>query len=769
MTSVQAGLVLQHVRRHCGTAHPAGPPDAQLLERFVRQHDEAAFSALLQRHGPMVLNVCRAVLRHEQDAEDAFQATFLVLARKADTIARPEAVAGWLHEVAHRAAVKAQADAARRRTQERKAAPMNVADPTLDMTLRDLCGVLHEELRRLPERYRLPLVLCYLEGLSHEEAAAGLGWSKGAFRGRLDRGRERLRRRLAARGVALSALLGAVAPRAEALVVSTGFSARATAVAEGVIRAMFTNKCKVVAGVLLAAALAAAAGVLAHQALASGEPPAERPKPKEKARAAVAEGKGDTVLVTGRVVDPAGKPVAGAKVYYSRSTLLLRDPPPPPPAPATADARGQFRFRISRTGYLAEYEKAYWLQGAVIGVSPGYGPAWVGRDNAEKLSDVTLKLVKDVPIEGRVLDLEGKPIAGVSVRVRGFHLREDDKMNAWLENLQAGKEIHGPHFSLSWLDPAHLGLARPVLTGGNGKFRLTGVGANRVVTLRFEGPTIATGEVYVITRPFPRIVVPRQKNRPDLGNYVYHGPTFDYVAAPTVPLAGTVRASDTGKPLAGVTIQTRLYAAYGYVDRDHYVRTTTDSQGRYRLVGLPKAGHYLAALAASGQPYLPSGKTTAAGFGLDAVTVPFELKRGVVIRGRVTSRQTQQPVPAEVEYLAFADNPHLEGSGVRGFTPIRTRTAADGSFTLVGLPGRGLLAVKALYGDKDRYVLAAGAERIKGLEKGSFRTHMGPVFARAYNTLVEVNPGREVRSIRQDVALEPGKKEGGGVRSKGPG
>src|SRR5262249_4134306 len=154
-------------------------------------------------------------------------------------------------------------DAARRRGQERKVLPMAPADPTLDMTLRGLRRVLHEELRRLPEKYRLPLVLCYLEGRSQEEAAGQLRWSKGTFRGRLDRGRGPLRRRLAARGVALSALLcaTAVAPKAaaEALVeaavraavpsagdgaASGALSAKVSALAEGVTRAMCTSKLK---------------------------------------------------------------------------------------------------------------------------------------------------------------------------------------------------------------------------------------------------------------------------------------------------------------------------------------------------------------------------------------------------------------------------------------------------------------------------------------------------------------------------------------------
>jgi hypothetical protein len=138
MTSAQTGFVLQHIRRLASTRPAVRPPDAQLLERFIGHRDEAAFAALVRRHGPMVLNVCRSILRHEQDAEDAFQAVFLVLARKAQTIRQGHAVASWLYEVSYHVALKAQADMARRRAQERRVAPLAPVDPILDMTLRDL-------------------------------------------------------------------------------------------------------------------------------------------------------------------------------------------------------------------------------------------------------------------------------------------------------------------------------------------------------------------------------------------------------------------------------------------------------------------------------------------------------------------------------------------------------------------------------------------------------------------------------------------------------
>jgi RNA polymerase sigma factor (sigma-70 family) len=179
--------------------------DALLLARFASQQDKDAFADLVKRHGPMVLAVCRRVLRSPHDAEDAFQATFLVLVRKAASIAQPELLGNWLYGVAYRVAAKARANAARRTEHERRAPVMPLEDPLRDVTGRELRSVLDAEMSRLPEKYRAPLVLCYLEGRTNEEAARLLGWPTGSISGRLARARELLRKRLLHRGLVLSA------------------------------------------------------------------------------------------------------------------------------------------------------------------------------------------------------------------------------------------------------------------------------------------------------------------------------------------------------------------------------------------------------------------------------------------------------------------------------------------------------------------------------------------------------------------------------------
>jgi RNA polymerase sigma factor (sigma-70 family) len=267
--------MMRFLRRLTGTLQAGDRDDRHLLERFVTTHDQAAFTALVERHGPMVHGVCRRVLRDDHAAEDAFQATFLVLVHKARSIGRPELLGNWLYGVAYRTAVRARDAAARRRTRERQVADMADDDPQVEALWRDLRAVLDEELDRLAQVYRVPLVLFYLEGKSTEEVARLLGCPKGTVLSRLARGRDRLRDRLVRRGVTLSvwtlalvlaekaapvavpAVLVEGAIKAAALTaagtVATGaIPATVAALTKGVLQSMFLSKLKVAALVLLA-------------------------------------------------------------------------------------------------------------------------------------------------------------------------------------------------------------------------------------------------------------------------------------------------------------------------------------------------------------------------------------------------------------------------------------------------------------------------------------------------------------------------------------
>lgn len=260
--------------------------DAVLLQRFTSQGDEAAFTALLARHGPMVMGVCRRILRDSHDAEDAFQATFLVLARKAGTLRRPEGLASWLYGTARHLASTARRAESRRHQREAcclmSAASAPQGDLLDDLSARELLLALDEELGRLPEAYRLPLILCHLEGRTHEEAGRLLGWTAGSVKGRLERGRKQLHARLSRRGLALGAGLLAMesmtsatvsaalrqATAQRALTFAAGsaesISANVLALAETGLTSMTMTKAKLGLILLLALGFAGGAGLLAY-------------------------------------------------------------------------------------------------------------------------------------------------------------------------------------------------------------------------------------------------------------------------------------------------------------------------------------------------------------------------------------------------------------------------------------------------------------------------------------------------------------------------
>ncbi len=302
-TTGQLDLLLSQVNDLLAVRPAGDATDGELLLRFIRCQDEAAFAALLQRHGPMVWGVCRRVLSCEKDAEDAFQATFLVFVRNASQVRKHDSVSCWLHGVAYRIALKARNQAARRRDRERHAEPEPQADPTVEASQREFRAVLDEELSHLPEKYRTPLVLCCLEGKSKIEAARQLGWKAGTVSSRLARGRDLLRDRLTRRGITLAAApvllvageaaqatvpIGLVATTLNlALLVAAGEgvapSASVAALAKGVLHVMAWSKLKALAATLFLAVLACAGtGLLALRV------PAEQPRGSDAPRTAAA-------------------------------------------------------------------------------------------------------------------------------------------------------------------------------------------------------------------------------------------------------------------------------------------------------------------------------------------------------------------------------------------------------------------------------------------------------------------------------------------------
>ncbi len=283
--------VLRYLRQLGAPVGADELPDAELLARFTAERDDTAFAALVRRHGPMVLGVCHRVLGDHHAAEDAFQATFLVLARKARGIARRELLGGWLHAVAYRTALRARPGTLRWTEIGPHVADLSAAEPLAELAWRELALALDEEVGRLPVHYRGPVVLCYLEGHSYTEAARRLGCPAGTVSGRLARARDLLRARLARRGLSLSAgvlttLLGTRAapaagcpPLAESTIATATagtVSAPVAALTEGVIKAMLWTRLKLTAAVLLVAGIVGTGG-LVYQSRA--QPPADGTDP----------------------------------------------------------------------------------------------------------------------------------------------------------------------------------------------------------------------------------------------------------------------------------------------------------------------------------------------------------------------------------------------------------------------------------------------------------------------------------------------------------
>jgi RNA polymerase sigma factor (sigma-70 family) len=794
MATAQLGSLLRYVHKLAAGRGSLQRTDRELLDDFSARRDEAAFAALVARHGPMVLRVCQRVLNHEQDAEDAFQASFLILARKSASIRKREALAEWLHGVAYRTAMEVKRNAARRRDHEarlwtvmRKAA----VSPTWD----DVRAVLDEEIQRLPETYRAAFVLCLLEGKSGPQAAAQLGIKEGAVRTRLMRARQLLHQRLVHRGIELSVLLAALSVAESAaqaglpavlakvtvrfgLLVAAGETAAGVipshiaALAAGVTRAMFLTKAKIAVALLFAVGLVATgASVLTCQALAAKETPpvAQKAEPpaKEATKPQAAHAKpinapkveaNDTVEVSGRVLDPDGKPVQGAKLVF----LYASTEKVPEKVWATSTADGRFHFSVPKSIENDVWSGNAWDYTHVVAAADGYGFA-VARVRPEASRDMTLRLVKDdVPIQGRVLDLQGKPVAGVTVRIDDqFYLPMKGDLTAWLEGLKANKQklvyMDLPDF-MHVASPAFATLFPPITTGADGRFTLKGIGRERVVSLRFQGPTIATKKIMAMTRPVETIRLALKQPRI---TYTYYGARFDFVPVPTRPIEGVVRDKETGKPLAGVTIQGQLLADDDGLYRVDVVRTTTDQKGRYRLVGLPKGeGNIILArpcgsMAKPGDlPYFPAASNITDTSGLEPITIDIGLKRGIWVKGRVIDKATGKTVPAGIQYFCFQDNPNAaEVHAISGIPPHSTQK--DGSFRIVALPGRGVIAVR---GVEDKYRLAVGADRINGRREGQlFATQPYELDPGNFHTVVEISPKPGDASITCDVVLDPGR------------
>ncbi len=693
----------------------AGLSDRQLLERFTTRSepaDEAAFAAIVARHGPMVLGICRQLLGDHHHAEDAFQAVFLVLTRRARSIRDPDLLGTWLYGVALRTARKARRGIARRRrTEEQGAMRQSAAGPGLradrSMIEREQAEALHLEIDRLPGAFRAPVVLCYFEGLTLDEAAQRLRWPAGTLRSRLARAREKLRRGLWRRGFALSAtaLVAAVGHRSVAASISPllcdsttqaaihfaarhaargALSAPAAALAQEVLRTMLLHKLKLAAlSLMFLAVFASGAGFLTRPPAMGDEPP-RAPAPTQAPVAAkpdqAAPGR---MFVVGRVLDPHGKTVPGASVMVYGSPKQPDGRPgenaPAAIGQAACDEMGRYRLDAPRLSSATHF-----MVGAAA-IAPGYGTGWVNLDvDADQpVADITLR--PEQVIRGRLFDVQGRPAPGVKVSVEGMGHPQRGPTNL-------PEFIEGPHFWAGNRADNPDGWPGPAITDAEGRFTVRGIGRKIRALLMADDPRFAR----------QRIVVDTDRT----------AETKPVTAAmePAKVIAGRVTFADTGKPVPHARIEITAYrGGPGY--SNHF---ETDAEGRFRTNPISTDRYALFVHAPEGQPYL-SNSTGIFTWNKGSLEhrLDLVLRRGEVIRGKVVEEGSNRPVAgAALRYVGLP-----AGNAASGPRSDTTRTGPDGSYQLPVLPSRGTLVVM---GPSDDYVLQQMGQRMvrQGLPGG---------------------------------------------------
>lgn len=731
MANRAAAILAQAVRP--ARADLAAACDRDLLRRFADDDDQPAFAAVVGRHTAMVLGVCTRLLPSREDAEDACQAVFLILAKKAGGGCRWQpSVANWLYVTARKVAANARIAAARRTRREGAAAVPGVAKPAsaLDqMTGREAIAALDEELDRLSAIYREPLVLCYLEGLTRDEAATRLGVPEATLKSRLERGRKRLADALTARGCALGVALLATAATSTAgaspsrlvgsILAAIGGrpSDFAAALAQGVaVNGVLTNAklAVLLAGMVVTGFVSAPIGQ--GPAAYADEKPAMKAEKKpdapkdDKPKTDV---KGRTI--TGTVLDSAGKPIPAELM------LVWQEGKPQPLGKAKED--GSFKVTVPMTH--GEHDYGGWL----VAKAPGHGfdfqPHGMEYIPASMTAadDVALKLPKERPVGGRVIDQQGKPVAGVKVVASRFSAFDSDESMAghfkgWAtESYQQGSPPGGDRgmwFADGYRNRTTDDGRSPysATTDTDGRFAIAGIGANQLVNLRIRGDGVADKELVALNRDgFDPAPVNKAAKDNEPKGYSFGGKWQLYGADPTVVVEpekvvrGRVTDQD-GKPRAGVTV---AFSRTNKRDLNpDYNTAVTDEDGKYEIRGARKHKGY--GVEVSPDPaagLLPCQAFADDTVGYEPITLDIKQAKGIVVSGRVTNRATGKPVFSHLHVDVMANNPFVEK-----YPPFMhsassasnaNQTDKDGHFRVVVIPGRVLLAAAPWRGDRGEF------------------------------------------------------------------
>jgi len=493
-------------------------------------------------------------------------------------------------------------------------------------------------------------------------------------------------------------------------------------------------------------------------------------KPKESQSLAGSGSKlnqGSATQVRGRVLGPDGKPVWGAKLYlgavpkgnggepelrFHRDQKEMKST-----ARATSDSDGHFDFVFSNAELIKMGHEHFSggvrdVVGEVMAVASGHGCGWAEIDRAAK--ELTIHMVDDLPVAGRILDSDGRPVAAARIRVIGIGTVPRGDLSEFLIAMQNEPNMN-TKFWTAW-NGSLPGQPSIIASGDDGRFQLTGIGRERLALVSIEGPRIATTFSWVMTRTGE--TVKRRKPWDSI-----FAASFDYVGQPSRVITGTVRNRATGKPMAGAWVY--LWGKSGMI------KTATSDNGRYELCGAPKAPTYQLVAASDDGLFFDRQLQVQDTPGLDGLKCDIELVSWLTVHGRVTEKETGKPVAgAQVDYHPLAGNPYVNKLVPGSWSPqSETISLPDGSYTLTVMPGPGAIGVRGpnlndyapavvtreqckqffktasvfAYIYDDNYLQTAGGGDSRGC-----------ILADYCNGLVLIEPGEEENAIVRDVSLE---------------
>jgi hypothetical protein len=428
----------------------------------------------------------------------------------------------------------------------------------------------------------------------------------------------------------------------------------------------------------------------------------------------------EQVTYSGKVEDAAGTPVADARVYYY---FLVREDEPLP-VRATTGIDGRFSFTLTRADVppSADAIEADPLRrGFLIAKADGFAFTWAPAGDGQGRTDCMLRTeADDTPVTGRVVDLQGKPLAGLRVSAIGAAAPAAGDLTEFVKTLEGGQTFYKAlgqvpnywHCPFTWR--RRLPLLPSATTDAAGRFRLTGFAREQLVELRIEGPAIETQTIFVMTRPGGRPLTPQLRRSQfswegEQRNVFVLPNGGEHVAPPGLVVTGTVRDAETGRPVPGAVVESYMLAGTNLAQNTTY-QTATDAAGQYRLSGLPRgAGNRIRIRGGSDLPHLPVVKTVPDPGLFRPAMLDVVLKRGVWVDVRATDKATGQPAPGYVSYFVLPESqhdpyfPHPEyADGYDDFKAVRN----DGTYRFAAAPAKAVLAFRA---DGNKYPIAPGA------------------------------------------------------------